>query len=51
MKIVFTPVSLVQDLRVIQLHTGSSVKGPGSNKVRNSGCNISSSLVKIDVSP
>ena len=51
MKIVYTPGSPVQDLGVIQLHIGSSVKGPDSDKVRHSGPDSSSSLVKRDVSP
>ena len=50
-KIVFTPGSLVQDLGVIQLYIGSSVKGPDSDTVRHSGPDISSSQVKRDVSP
>ena len=51
MKIVYTPGSLVQDLGVIQLHIGSSVKGPDSDKVRHSGPDAISALVKRDVSP
>ena len=50
MKIVYTPGSPVQDLGVIQLHIGSSVKGPDSDKVRRSGPDAISALVKRDVS-